>query len=82
MPDGHGAQQTTPKGRKQERMKKYEVNANGNRTFSAARKTSVMRVAKKWKQLGFAPRMYCVDGDPVTVTEIAIAGRHRRLGMA
>lgn len=52
--------------------KKYEVNANGNRTFSASTLSAVRRVAKTWKRLGYDPRMYCVDGDPVTVTQLAI----------
>jgi hypothetical protein len=42
----------------------YEVNANGNRTFSAATKAAVMRVLKTWSRLGFAPQAYEItDGD-------------------
>jgi hypothetical protein len=38
-------------------MKKYEVNANNNRTFSGS-KAAVMRVWKAWNRLGFAPEAF------------------------
>jgi len=39
-------------------MSTYEVNANGNRSFSAHSKAAVMRVWKTWARLGFAPQAY------------------------
>lgn len=53
-------------------MKKYVVNANGNRTYEARTKASVMRVARTWRRLGYEPKVYAVDGDPVTCTQIDI----------
>jgi hypothetical protein len=45
-------------------VSKYEVNANGNRTFSGKSKAAVMRVWKTWARLGFAPQAYEIaDGE-------------------
>ena len=45
-------------------MSKYEVNADGSRTFAAKSKAAVMRVWKTWTRLGFAPRAYEIaDGE-------------------
>ena len=48
---------------------KYVVNANG-RTYEARNKASVTRVARAWERLGYEPKMYAVDGDPVTCSKL------------
>lgn len=65
---------------------KYVVYGKGNRAYEARNKASVTRVARAWERLGYEPKMYAVDGDPVTCTKLdthaAAVALGRRGGLA
>lgn len=41
----------------------YEVNADGNRSYSSTRKASVMSVFKTWKKQGCNPQAFVIGLD-------------------
>lgn len=45
------------------KAKNYEVNANGNRSFSDSRKSAVMDVYRAWKRQGHRPKVYAIGDD-------------------
>ena len=54
----------------------YEVNASNDRSFSSARKSEVMAVAKAYRRQGLSPVVYAIGDDAegrVTCDQIAIA---------
>lgn len=55
-------------------MMTYEVNANGNRTFTSRSAASVASVAAQWLKQGHQPKAYAIkSGDKIAVVEVAVS---------
>ena len=56
--------------------KTYEVNADGNRSYSSANAADAADVAVTWKQQGHDPKLYRITvTDQVQTEEVEITGK-------